>query len=288
MTRDRRDESPAAPMLRRADDLREHTIGATDGDIGTVEDVYFDDLSWTVRYLVVDTGGWLSGRKVLLSPPSFRGVDDAGRRIETALTRRQVEESPSIDTAKPVSRQHETALGAHYGYGAYWSGPYRWGAFAYPYPLLHAGVLPPVTESPYENRVAEELAARERENEDPHLRSARAVKGYGIRATDGDLGHVEDFLLDTQDWAIRYLVVDPRSWWPGPHVLIATDWIRGVSWNDSVVEVDVTREAVRGARRYDARGTFGRPDEISWYAEHRRPGYWERPADAWRHSPPAA
>lgn len=240
-------ETAAAPVLRRFTDLCRHTIQASDGDVGRVEDVYFDDHSWTVRYLVVDTGTWLSGRKVLVSPAAIRGLDAAAARVQTGLTRRQVEESPSIDTAKPVSRQHETALHSYYGYEPYWAGPDRWGSYAYPYPLLQAGVLPPNQGSPSESRVAEELAARERQDQDPHLRSARAVTGYSIRATDGDLGHVEDFLIDERDWAIRHLVVDPRSWWPGPHVLVDPEWIRSVSWEDETVEVDVTREAVRRA-----------------------------------------
>jgi hypothetical protein len=257
-----------------------------DGDIGGVDDVYFDDLTWTVRYLVVETGTWLPGRKVLLSPASLRDLDAAERRVRTDLTRRQVQESPSIDTDKPVSRQHENALSSHYGYSPYWAGPYRWGPYAYPYPLLHAGVLPPATDSPYENRVAEELAAREEQSRDEHLRSARAVSGYGIRATDGELGHVEDFLVDDQDWAIRYLIVDPRSWWPGPHVLVAVDWIRSVSWNDEVVEVDVSRDAVRGARPYE--GSIDRDQEVQLYAHHRRPGYWEGEAPPATRYPPAA
>jgi sporulation protein YlmC with PRC-barrel domain len=247
MARHPKTETAAAPLLRRFTDLRRYSLEASDGAVGRVDDVYLDDQSWTVRYLVVDTGTWLSGRKVLISPAAIRGMDTAGERVRTGLTRRQVEESPSIDTAKPVSRQHETALQTYYGYAPYWTGPYRWGPYAYPYPLLQAGVLPPDPGPPYVNRVAEELAARERQDQDPHLRSARAVIGYSIRATDGELGHVADFFIDEQDWAIRYLVVDPRSWWPGPHVLVSPDWTRGVSWTDGTVDVGVTRDAVRGA-----------------------------------------
>jgi hypothetical protein len=286
MTQRRADESAAAPMLRRLTDLRDFTIGATDGDVGSVDDVYFDDTSWTVRYLVVDTGTWLPGRKVLLSPALLRGIDGAGRRIRTDLTREQVHDSPSIDTQRPVSRQHEADLLSHYGYEPYWSGPYRWGAYATPYPI--AGLLPPAAEPPGPSRVAEEVVARERAGRDEHLRSAREVSGYGIRATDGELGHVEDFLIDESDWAIRYVIVDPRSWWPGPHVLIGMDWIRGVSWEDGTVEVDVTREAVRNAPPYETAGPFDRDDETRLYAHHGRPGYWDRPAERWTYLPPAA
>jgi hypothetical protein len=286
MASDEKDFTAAAPMLRRFTDLRTYTIGATDGDIGSVDDLYFDDLGWTARYLVADTGTWLSGRKVLLSPAALRGFDPVGRRVRTNLTRRQVEGSPSIDTQKPVSRQHETEFLSYYGYSPYWAGPYRWGAYASPYAV--AGVLPPAAEPPMQGQVAEELAARERQSHDEHLRSARDVSGYGIRATDGDLGHVEDFLIDEADWAIRYLIVDPRSWWPGPHVVVGTDWIRGVSWDDGVVEVDVTRDAVRNAPRWEPSAPFGRDAETRLYAHHGRPAYWDRRSEAWRHYPPAA
>ena len=282
MTR-RNDEIAAAPMLRRFTDLQRFTIGASDGDVGTVEDVYFDDISWTVRYLVVDTGTWLSGRKVLVSPAAIREVDGAGDRLITALTRGQIESSPSIDTAKPVSRQQETELLTYYGHAPYWAGPYRWGASTIAYPLV-----PPLAGAPPPSRTDEEMAARERASRDEHLRSAHAVRGYGIRATDGELGHVEDYLIAEQEWAIRYLIVDPRSWWPGPHVIVGIDWIRGVSWEDTTVEVDVTREAVRNAPRYESTSPFSRGEETRLYTHHGRPGYWDRRPEFWMHYPPAA
>jgi hypothetical protein len=220
----------------------------------------------------------------LLSPAALRGFDAAGQRVRTELTRRQVEGSPSIDTQKPVSRQHETEFLSYYGYEPYWEGPYRWGAAAYPYPM--AGV--PLTPAPAHGRVAEELAARERQSHDPNLRSARAVSGYGIRAIDGDLGHVEDFLVDEHDWAIRYLIVDPRSWWPGAHVVVGTDWIHGVSWHEAVVEVEVTRDAVRNAPRWDPATPFGREEEAQLHAHHGRTAYWDSRSRTWRDSRPAA
>jgi hypothetical protein len=225
------------------------------------------------------TEPWLSSRKVLVSPTAVQGLDPTAERVETTLTCRQVEESPAIDTAKPVSRQHDTALSAHYGFSPCWTGPYRWDRMPTRTPCSRPACRLP-TLPPYENRVGEEMAARERQSQDPHLRSAAAVTGYGIRATDGELGHVEDFLVDEQDWAIRYLVVDPRSCGPGRHVVIATDWIRSVSWDDSVVEVDVTRDAVRAAPRYEPGAALTRDDETRLYAHHRRPGYWVRRPDA--------
>lgn len=267
--------------LRPINDLQSYTIGATDGDIGTIQDVYFDDQSWTARYLVVDTGRWLSGRQVLIPPRALREIDAAGQRVITNLTKQQVQDSPSVETDRPVSRPYEMALYGYYGYPYYWAGPYRWGAtplgYAGPYPLG----APPAGES-MPTAVAEELAAREREQADPHLRSVRDVRGHGIRATDGELGHVEDFLLEEDSFAIRYMVVDPASWWPGPHVLISTEWITAVNWADSVVEVNVTKQQVKDAPQYDSSTWIDREYEARYHGHYGRPGYWERPDERWR------
>jgi hypothetical protein len=269
-----------AGQLYAFTDLTRYAIHATDGDIGGVEDLYFDELSWTVRYLVVDTGTWLPGRKVLVTPSAVSGIDVSSRRVITGLTRRQVEESPSIDTDKPVSRQYETQFYSHYGYTPYWAGPYRWGPVVYPdgVPLSTS----PAAGWPAHSAVAEELAAREREGADPYLQSAAAVRGYTIQATDGALGHVEDYLIDPREWVIRYVVVDPRSWWPGEHVIVAPDWITAVDWNESRVHVEVTKEAVRGAPTYRPGMVMDRDQETALHTHHGRPGYWDRPPADWR------
>ena len=114
-------------MQNSTKDLKGNAIVATDGDIGKVDDFYFDDKSWTIRYLVADTGNWLLGRKVLLSPIAVGKADFSSGRINVKLTKKQVEESPSIDSDKPVSRQHEAYYHDYYGYPYYWSGPYLWG-----------------------------------------------------------------------------------------------------------------------------------------------------------------
>ena len=174
-----------------------------------------------MRYVVVDTGGWLSERKVLLSPIAFREMDWEHKRITAALTKAQVEKSPDIDTDKPVSRQHETAYYGYYGYTPYWAGSYLWGA--YPYPYLGSG--PALSAADLERERRWNWEAKERA--DPHLRSSRAVTGYHIQATDGDIGHVEDFLVDDQ------LLDDPlhdrghHQLVAGKKVLVAPAWISG-------------------------------------------------------------
>src|SRR5919108_2970341 len=215
-------------MLRRVKDLQRYTIAARDGDIGTIDDVYFDDQSWTIRHLVVETGTWLTGRRVLIPPRAIQGIEPMAERVITNLTKQQVQDSPGVDTDRPVSRHYERSLYEYYGYPLYWGGPYLWGPIPYP-------AAPPPGSYAAEGRRAEEPAG------DVHLRSARDVSGHAIQATDGELGHVEDYLIDEHEWAIRYLIVDPQNWWPGHFVLISPEWITAVHWNDSTVQVDVDK-----------------------------------------------
>ncbi len=178
-------------------------------------------------------------------------MDWAHQRITAALTKAQVEKSPDIDTEKPVSRQHETTYYGYYGYTPYWAGAYLWGA--YPYPYLGSG--PALSAADLERERRWNWEAKERE--DPHLRSARAVTGYHIQATDGDIGHVEDFLVDDHSWAIRYMLVDTTNWWAGKKVLVAPAWIERVDWAESKVHVTVTRAQITDQSRVRSRPAGG-------------------------------
>jgi hypothetical protein len=253
-------------MLRTAGALKGVTIEATDGDIGSVQDLYFDDRSWTIRYLVVDTGTWLPGRQVLISPMAFQPVPGASR-LRTELTKEQVRNSPPIDTDRPVNRQREIDFAQYYGYPYYWLGPYRWGELAYP------GMPVP---SPAPTAIEEEVLARELQGGDPNLRSVRDVMGYYIQATDGDLGHVEDFLVEDATWAIRYMIVDTRNWLPGRKVLVSPEWIVNVSWEDSKVAVDLSRRHIEAAPEFDPSMPLAREHEEWLHDRLGRSKYWER------------
>jgi hypothetical protein len=272
-------------MLRSVRDLCRFTIGATDGDIGSVHDLYFDDQDWTVRYIVVDTGTWLPGRRVLISPLSVREAGEEQLRVD--LTRSQVEASPDVDTARPVSRQQELALATYYGLAPYWEGPFRWGAVPYAFdPLLPPPAVTPaiapeavaaLREEGYDRVGPEHFEVQERWREGGgHLRSARDVTGYYIAATDGDMGHVEDFLVDDRAWAIRYAVVDTRNWWPGRKVLVSPEWIHTVDWSESKVHVSLSRAEIENAPEYDPARPLEREHESRLWAHYRRPTYWER------------
>lgn len=263
-------------MLRSMKDLVDYAIRATDGTVGHVKDFYFDDQAWVIRYLVVDTGSWLSSRKVLISPIAIGHPDWAKKVLPVSITKEQVKNSPDIDTDKPVSRQHEMRYLGYYGYPYYWSGVGLWGGGAEPGMMTGFGGLP---TAPYAaDPKAQEAYARADEarhrDDDLHLRSCQAVMDYHIEASDGDIGHVEGLLVDEQTWAIRYMIVNTSNWWLGNQVLIAPQWIRNVSWPEATVAVDLTRQAVKDAPPYDSTAQLDRKHEMDIHKHYGRPGYW--------------
>jgi len=261
-------------MLRSMNDLVGYAIRATDGPIGHVRDLYFDDQAWVIRYLIVDTGSWLSSRQVLISPMSVEPSIWDENVLNVSITREQVSNSPDIDTDKPVSRQHEMEYLGYYGYPYYWGGAGFWGAGVYPsMRLMGIGSAPEYRVAEADPARAEREAAQHR-NDDPHLRSSKAVIGYHIEASDGGIGHVKGLLLDEDTWAIRYLIVDTSNWWLGHQVLIAPRWIKNVSWPDNIVSVDLSRQAVKDAPPYDASANLERTGEIGLYRHYGRAGYW--------------
>ncbi|MEO8025448.1 MAG: PRC-barrel domain-containing protein [Bryobacteraceae bacterium] len=251
-------------MLVNSSDLKGLTIRATDGDLGTVEQFYFDDQNWTIRYLVVDTGGWLSGRRVLISPYSVWRPSWHEKRLDVSLTKSQVEQSPNIDTHKPVNRQHESTYLDYYGYPSYWGGPYLWGPAPYP-------MAPPPIPTTITGAVPERSGGQ---SQDSHLRMSDEVAGYHIEATDGEIGHVTRFVIDDQAWAIRYLEVSTKNWWPGKNVLVSPAWVKKVSWPESKVYVAVSRDSIQTSPDYEASMPIDREYETRLYSHYGEPPYW--------------
>ena len=246
-------------MLRRAGSLKDYHIRATDGNMGRIKDFLFDGDEWVVRYAVVDTSEWLSGRKVLLVPDVLGLPSIEGEVLPVELTREQVRNGPDIDTEKPVSRQNEIDLFEYYGWSPYWGAGH--GGFTRPAVRTvepeqkeAAGVAPPG---------------------DPHLRSMHEVDGYTIKATDDDVGHVEDFVVDDEGWLVRYVVVDTRKWLPGKRVLVSPDWVEKIRWRDRAVWVELTKDQIKGGPAYDPHQPIDRDYEVHLYDYYGRPTYWE-------------
>ena len=264
---------PARSPLRNVAALTGYAIHATDGPIGTVDDLCFDDEVWTIRYFVVDTGGWLSGRKVLVSPLAIGHPDWLRQQLPAALTKTQLAHAPGIDTMKPVSRQQEEEYLKYFVYPSYWRGADLAGLAG-----MSGYPLGPSTASPLGAETRSHGNHQEAASTDCHLRSCRAVVGYGVHATDGDLGHVTDFLVDEDTWAIRYVIVETGHWWAGHQVLVTPAWLTAVSWDERRVSVGVTRQALQAAPPYDAARQLDRLQEQSIYEHHGRPRYWSTEA----------
>jgi len=255
-------------MLSSINDFLDAKVAASDGDIGQVRDAFFDDRSWAVRYLVVDTGNWLGGREVLISPYSVKQPIEGDKHIRLALTQRQVCDSPDVDTHQPVSRQHERELMRYYEYPEYWDGGALWGMGAVPYPL-------PLVQTAAEREANQGMRESDFRAADTHLRSTAHVTGYDIQATDDSIGTVQDFIFDDESWAIRYLVVDTSRWWEGGHkVLVGMQWADSIDWATKKVHVRLTRAQVKASPVFEDVRSIHREYEMRLHSNYQRQGYW--------------
>ena len=229
-------------MLRSIKQLYGDKLGASDGEIGHVKDFYFNDQHWAIRYLVADTGSWLPGRQVLISPHAFGNLYQPGKLLLVNLTRKQIEDSPSIESHKPVSRQYEEEYYRYYGWPCYWEGGGLWGVSAFPIyelPATPLAVEPATASGPQPERP------------DAHLRSTQAVQDYNIQASDGIIGHVCDFMMDDKSWAIRQLVVKTGHRFSGKEVQIPVGKVDRISYEEFTVFVNLTKEAVVHSPAHD-------------------------------------
>jgi hypothetical protein len=245
-------------MLDKAKDIKGYKLHSRDGNIGKVKDFYFDDQFWTIRYLIADTGGWLMGRQVLISPYALSGVNRSERTVAVSLTKNQIKDSPPLDCDKPVSQQFENFYYGYHGWPGYWGGPYSW------------GLQPWIVRN--DERARDWTQGGKASNH--HLRSTGVVAGYHVKASDGEIGHVEDFIIDDETWAIRYLIIATHNWLPGKRVLISPQWIQNVSWHDSNISVNVPRETVRQAPEYFRDSALTRGYETTLHSHYNRQGYW--------------
>ena len=258
-------------MLRSMKSLEGIAIGATDGKIGKVNDLYFDDgNSWVVRYLVVDTGNWLGGREVLVSPYSISQPVWADGELPVAITKEQIRNSPLNESDQPISRQFERGYLGYYGYPYYWGAARVFGEAA----SIPAWPFRRATSRTTRGTWVDPRPPSADDSGDPHLRSCNAVNGYRIEATDGEIGHVDGFLIDDSTWSIRYMVVNTSNWWMGHQVLISPEWIKQVSWADSRVEVAIDRQIIKDAPAYDATASLDRDAESKIYGHYGRASYW--------------
>ena len=245
-------------MIVRTKDLKGYILHCTDGEIGRVLDFYFDDHHWTVRYMVVDAGNWLLDRKVLVSPYAISGVNQIQQYFKLNISKKQLANSPSLETDKPVSRRFEEIYNSYFGWPLYWTGLYRWGEFP--------TIVPDIKMWKDE--------ALDKKFWDLHLRSTLEVRGHDIQALDGLIGHVDDFVMELETWAIRYLVISLENWLPGKKVLVSPLWIDRISWGNNSVMVNLSKELIKESPEYKEEVDISRDYETILHTHYHKTGYW--------------
>lgn len=323
--------------MHRADNLSDYELRGIGENIGKINGFYFDDKHWTIRYIVANTGNWLTGRQVLISPYSLGAVNNEEEFIAVNLTPKQIEDSPTYEIGQAVSQQFEDEYNTYYGLPTYWKGPNMWGAepnMARDTNRIQgvnvgAAVGPNITGDTNTQRSAPGEQMRDRQLSDVNsydikasdggigaatnmvrdtnriqgvnvgaaiapnitgdtnmrresapgeqmrdyqLHNTSDVNGYDIEASDGEIGDVKDFIIDEDTWAIRYLIVDTGGWLPGKKVLIAPQWIERVSWEESKVFVNLSRDAIEKSPEFTEELT--RDYEAGLYKHYNRQGYW--------------
>lgn len=253
-------------MLIKAKTLKGYKLNSLDGEIGKVEEFYFDDHHWTIRYLIAQTRGWLTGWQVLISPYELTTINKEDGNISINLTKKKIEDSPLLETDKPVSQQYEESVYSYYGRPIYWGGASIWGSSPYIESGMNMGI------GGYDATNVKSIPNNHSWN--PNLHSTDAVRGYTIRGTDGDIGHIDDFVIEDKNWAIRYLIVDTKNWWPGKKVLISPKWIDRIDWVESVVYVNVIRDNIMKSPEYTEEFLLTRDYETSLHKHYNQQGYW--------------
>jgi uncharacterized protein YrrD len=246
-------------MLIKAKTLKGFKLDSKDGEIGKVKEFYFDDKHWTIRYLVADTGNWLTGNQVLLSPYVLVSVNKEEENIGVNLTKKQIEDSPPLYSDKPVSKQFEVELHGYYGWPNYWSDTNMWGDY------------PHITHDNIESKTSDQ----NKKKWDINLRSSKFVTGQKILATDGELGHVDDFIIDDQTWEIRYLIIETGNWWEGKKVLVSPQWIDSINAEEPSVSVNLSRDSIKQSPEYSEENLLTRDYESQLHRHYNRNVYWK-------------
>ena len=245
-------------MLLSMKGLTGYHIQASDGEIGKVKDLLFEEKTRAIRYLVVATGGWLVRREVLISPSALGLPNGKEELIPVELSREEVKNSPDISTDLPLSREKERRLFNYYNWPIYWMPGPRFGASI------------PLAPVP-----SEENQKNEEAEEETDLRSAKEIIGYGVQARDGDIGHIDDLVIDDETWVLRYLAVDTRDWLPGKKVLVAIQWLEAINWLEKKAATELSRGEIKESPPYDPSAPVNREYEDRIFDYYGKPKYWE-------------
>jgi sporulation protein YlmC with PRC-barrel domain len=208
-------------MLIVAKHIYDTGLEGSDGRVGTLYDLLFDDQSWKVQHLVVRTNRWVRGRQVLLTPTVIEYADWPERHVQVRLTREQARHSPDADADLPVERRQ----------------------------MLEAAAQGLIAEA-YWWKVLDVSSEFEG---DPHLHSTKLLSGLHIHCTDSQLGHVEDFVIDDENWRVADLVVATRNWWPGKRVVVEPTLMKSINWDGREIQLTLPREQIEHRPAYEGK-----------------------------------
>ncbi|MDQ0207815.1 PRC-barrel domain-containing protein [Alkalicoccobacillus murimartini] len=269
-------------MFIQAKTLESFSMNATDGELGSIADLYFESNTFTLRYFVGDTRTWFFGGKVLLSPEAVTSIDAEKEHINVNETKEQIKNSPKPSEHEPVSRQYEAELRDHYGWKHYWGAPIGGvgAGMGTPgaYPAAPGLIIPPPVSNPQSDQGEYESEALSHQTNHNFLQSINDLRGYTIHAKNGEVGKVLDFMLNEHDWSINYIIVDVGGVFTREPVPLAAEWITDISWQDKTITVNVEKELIERAPNYELHEPFTREHEAELYSHYNRKTYWENPS----------
>ena len=245
-------------MLRKEIDLLGYRLHATDGELGMLQEHVFDKDAWTVRYLLVKTGPWLDNRDVFISPIALGSIDEERKCIQVKLKQGQVAGSPHVNIHKPVSRRYEVAYYNYYGWPVYWGAGGRWGNELYAKELFDVA---PFVEAP---------GSHEEQERTTNLMNTGGIKGYRVFARDNRIGTVEDFIMNDESWAIRYLVVNGTGLKAPRQVVLSPLWFSDLSQAERMMTLDFSIKDIESSPQYDPTRVMHRGDELALFQHYGR------------------
>jgi uncharacterized protein YrrD len=232
-------------MLRSIQDLLACSVTCPDGDLGKIDQIYFDVHSRRVRYLVIDTSAWGYGQKIWVPPCCVHQIDFSSKVVRLNLVQQKMLASPAIDMQGPISRLQEGKLVNYYGCKPYWEETHAQCASRYPSGAINstAGGEP----EGHERMTLHTNAV----NSSVHLLSTRQASGYTIEAVDGPIGHIRDFVFEDETWMIRYLTIDTHEWWQSEtEVLLSTESIDSIESAGFTISTTLGRDAIQNSPVY--------------------------------------
>ncbi len=233
-------------MLRTAKAFKKLIVRASDGAVGCLRDIHFEDTEWEVAQLEVEMVGETDRGTIFISTGAVVSPGSGRDEIAFDLSTQHGRASTPI----PTDGTQDNGFDSIYRWSPYGSAsaPRDPDATA---PGPSAGKLSDIIPFAAE-KVQRTCDTRQPDrSSEPRLRSLRELAGYRIEALDGDIGHIGDLVIDDQRWAIPFVVIDTRNWWPGTHVMVPSGEILGMSRADRIVFVSLSRQVIQGSPEFD-------------------------------------